>query len=298
MTSIRRLAGGLLLAGNLHAATITVNDTGFAQSDDGVCTFAEAIDAVNNDTASGVLASECTAGGTEDTIEFDLPLPAFIDQPFMLTVSRSVVIEGPGKDLLSISGNGISRILRINNVVLSEFTVRGLTFTAGFAGDNLLGFDPSGGAVFVDATVSPVTFEDVRFENSAAGFAGGGVALVNVSSTLSALRTFRRCHFVGNTALGSSINEVSGNSGGGGGKYIGGSVDVLIEDSTFESNVTLINGVAPSADGDSQGGAIWMVSAASSATSELLVRRSTFSGNSAVGLGGGLAIGMATVTDD
>ncbi len=298
-TSVRLLTGCLLLfAGSLSAATITVNDAGFAQSDDGVCTFAEAIDAVNNDTASGVMPGECAAGGAEDTIEFDLPLPAVIDQPFMLNVNRSVVIEGPGKDLLSISGNGISRILRISNVALSEFTIRGLTFTAGLGNDNLLGYNPSGGAVIVDATVSPVTFEDVRFENSAAAFAGGGVALVNASSSLSALRTFRRCHFVGNSAQGSVINEVSGNTGGGGGLYIGANVDVLIEDTTFENNFTLTNGDAPSADGETQGGAIWMVSASPAATSELLVRRSTFSGNTAVGLGGGLAIGLATATDD
>ncbi len=145
----------------LQAATITVNGTGYDKADDGVCTLAEAIDAVNDDVASGALAGECVAGGSEDTIEFDLAFPAVIEQPFMLTVERSVVIDGPGMDLLTVMGNNIDRILRITNLVLSDFTVRGLTFSAGFANDNLLGYQPSGGAVFVDAQVSPVTSEDV-----------------------------------------------------------------------------------------------------------------------------------------
>ncbi len=288
----------LLFAASSHAATITVNDTSFDEADDGVCTFAEAITAVNDDAASGALPGECVAGDAVDIIEFDLPLPAVIDQPFMVNVNRSVTIEGPGKDLLTIMGAGVNRILQVSNAAVSEFTIRDLTFSAGFANDNLLGLSPSGGAVFVNAHLSPVTFEDVRFEDSSAAFAGGGVALVNTTASMSELLTLRRCHFVNNTALGSVVNKISGNSGGGGALYIGGNIDALIEDTTFESNLTQINGTAPSAQGETQGGAIWMVAASPAVPSDVLIRRSTFSGNSAVGLGGAIAVGIGTATDD
>lgn len=292
------VCGLLILIGSLQAATITVNDTGSAQQDDGLCTLVEAIEAVNSDTASGSLAGECVAGEAEDTILFDLMLPAVIVQPFMLEVNRSVTIEGPGMDLLSISGVSSDRILQIGNLAVSTFIIRGVSFSSGLGADDLQGFQASGGAVYVNANVSEVTFEDVRFENSAAGYSGGAVALQNSSSGTTPLRTFRRCHFIDNLALGNRVVPASGNTGGGGALYIGPNTEVLIEDSTFETNRSQINGTAPSATGESQGGAIWMVSANAAASSTLTVRRSTFSGNQAVGRGGAVAIGQAVATED
>src|SRR6266699_3278138 len=54
--------------------TITVNSTAdVAISNDGLCTLREAITAANTNTASGVTAGECAAGGSgSDTITFTI----------------------------------------------------------------------------------------------------------------------------------------------------------------------------------------------------------------------------------
>jgi CSLREA domain-containing protein len=54
------------------ASTITVNSTADTEANDGVCTLREAINASNNDTASGATAGECIAGSGNDTINFNI----------------------------------------------------------------------------------------------------------------------------------------------------------------------------------------------------------------------------------
>src|SRR5262245_24743755 len=72
------LAMGLLvLAPVASASTITVNSTADAvDGNDGECTLREAIQAANNNTASGPAAGECAAGEaspTVDTVAFAIP---------------------------------------------------------------------------------------------------------------------------------------------------------------------------------------------------------------------------------
>ena len=64
------LLGGV---GAILAATITVNSAADVAADDGQCTLREAINAANNNAASGITAGECSAGTAgPDTIVFNI----------------------------------------------------------------------------------------------------------------------------------------------------------------------------------------------------------------------------------
>lgn len=60
------------LSFNVQAATITVNTLSDLESDDGDCTFREALLSANTDTPSGVTEGECAAGSGDDSIEFSI----------------------------------------------------------------------------------------------------------------------------------------------------------------------------------------------------------------------------------
>jgi CSLREA domain-containing protein len=108
------LAGVSLGQQPVRAATITVNSTADNMTaQDAQCTLREAIANVNagGDTSGG----DCTAGtGSDDTIVFNLTLPATITLTTNteLEIDTSVTITGPTTGILAVDGNGQVWVLR------------------------------------------------------------------------------------------------------------------------------------------------------------------------------------------
>lgn len=110
-------AGLLVLAAEAGAATITVNSTADATTNDGTCTLREAITAANGNAASGAAGGECGAGQvepTQDTIAFSIAgagphvitpgsdLPAITE---LVAVDGSTDVNpGPGDDEIRLDG--------------------------------------------------------------------------------------------------------------------------------------------------------------------------------------------------
>ncbi len=91
-----------------QAEIIIVNTLADADADDGQCTFHEAIEASNNDNASGLMPGECPAGNGIDTITFDVGGTIMLTQDLPL-VTESVNIIGPGSGFLTIDGQDLYR---------------------------------------------------------------------------------------------------------------------------------------------------------------------------------------------
>ncbi|AKS40962.1 Ig-like domain-containing protein [Wenzhouxiangella marina] len=273
-----------------QAAVITVNSTGTLSStgfaDDGLCTLFEAVAAANDNAPSGSLPGECLAGesGLADRIEFDpsiLPASIVIEAPLVFT--EAVEIAGPHRDLLTLQGIGVSRVMELSNTTAAgNYLIRGLSIDGGYAGtqDTLQGI---GGGVYARHSGIQLTIEGVRFSNNGAAYAGGALAIVY---GLGGTTVIRDSSFESNTAQGiSAIND-----GGGGAIWIGGFQTVVIERSAFIENESF-GTVSGNPGSDAGGGAIWMLSSSATAVSTLDVYSSTFSGNRTTGVGGAIAIG-------
>src|SRR5262245_1193262 len=113
----------------------------------------------NLDSGPGSLRSEIAAARSGDTIVFDARLSG---QTIKLTsgellINKSVTIEGPGADQLTVSGGGFWRVFEVDGVK-SSVTLSGLTISQGngVAGN---AFDGLGGGVlnFGTLTISACT---------------------------------------------------------------------------------------------------------------------------------------------
>lgn len=266
------LAAGLLLAaaGTAGAATYTVTKT--ADTADGTC---------DADCSLREAVAAATATPDDDVIVFDAGVFAsaqtitLAGSEIAIAGNGNLVIEGPGADLLTLDGNGTSRIL--SNGAGAVTTVRDLRFTGG----NGVGAANSGRAGAIYNNGGTLVLERLVVEGNSA--ANGG-ALNNASAgTLIVVDSL----VAGNSATGSggaiqnfstsiltirgstfSGNTSNGTTGGGAGQINGTAV---IANSTFSGND------APSGSG---GGIT------SNGTS-ILVVNSTFTGNSALNNAGG-----------
>ena len=112
-----------------------------------------------NDSGDGSLRFELAQAQNGDTIAFDSGLQGTITLTSgELQISQSVAIQGPGADLLSVSGDHASRVFEI--LPGADAAISGLTVTDGVAnapgsGVNLVG----GGGIFV-ASHSTLTLTD------------------------------------------------------------------------------------------------------------------------------------------
>lgn len=141
----------LALPGIASAATITVNGTGDAAANDGVCTLREAITAANSNASSGGAVGECGPGQaepTQDAIHFSIAGagPHTIALATALpNVTELVVIDGgtdtnpgPSTDEIRIDGSGStgSSALRLSSGSDGS-TVRDLSVYS-FTGDGIV----------------------------------------------------------------------------------------------------------------------------------------------------------------
>jgi CSLREA domain-containing protein len=289
-------AAGLFLTADARAATRTVTKT--ADTNDGVCDAdcslreALAAAAVSGDA---IVFSELFNSAQTITL-------AGAD----LVVNKNLTISGPGPELLTISGNNVTRVFRVMNsfnVVLS-----GLTVTKGSASSFNGQFD--GGGIFNDGDL---TIERCVIKSNAASDEGAGI--YHSGGTLNVTDSIISRNFLINgsgggiysaygavTVTNSSVSENFSNVGAGG---IKGGLSVTVTNSSINNNsgrhaggilcgqLTLINSTV-SGNGSDQAGGINCV--------EVNITNSTISGNrvselSPGGAGGVHAQGSLIVTN-
>jgi hypothetical protein len=250
-----------------------------------------------NDSGAGSLRQallDANAIPSLDTISFD---PGFfgVARTISLTsgelpVGDSVIINGPGAGLLTVSGNAAGRVLNINGSGVITVNISGLTVTGGKAAP--------GGGILIDNEI--VTLSKVVVSgNAATATGGGGIALATSGGSL----TLSDSTVSGNTATGSGggIRAVAGTSvtltnttvanntssgvGGGlamiGNATLAGAVSLSVFNSTVSGN---------SAAGDGGGGVYWFGVVGGGGTG-FVVQNSTFSGNkTTTGNGGAIRL--------
>ena len=256
------------------ATTFTVDSLGDA-------TDVNVLDDVCADSAgkctlrAAVMQANYTAGA--DTINFSTTGTILLGSA--LTLATDINIEGPGANLLTVSGNHADRVFLVH--LESTASVSGLTVSDGLASGPTTN---QGGAIY---NAGALTLANVKISGNSAsgGDSGQGGAIYNASGTL----TITDSTVSGNSASG-------GNFGQGGGIYTAGGTLSL-------DNVKLSgNSVATGGDG-SQGGGLFNYDGT------VTITDSTISGNSATGIyialsscwGGGIMniaeVGGMTITD-
>ena len=176
-----------------------------------------------------------------------------------ITIDKSVSIEGPGQDQLTISGENQTRIFILHDGDddhESQITMSGVRLTQGRSANDGYGLGYSWGGAIV--STESLTVEDALFDQNDGGHAGG--ALLDGGQAGDALQArggtryeFRRCTFQNNSASA-------------GGALHLGLDNAIIDSCTFDSNrATKYDGGAIRA-GPFQG--------------NLRIVNSTFSGNS------------------
>ncbi len=274
----------------VQSATITINTAELivASPDDGLCSLYEAVDAANNNVASGAVAGECVAGELHpvvDVIEVDESiLPAYFLTATELTLTDSVHFKGPSKELLTLTGIGQNRVFKIFNIAANaEFKITDVTFAASSI---RLPNDEYGGAIWAQHfNGASLTIKRSDFIGNNAERGGGAIALY---ASWGQTTLIEDCYFENNFVFADD-DAITGGVAGGGAIFIGAQQDVTVKNSTFVNNsATNLNTMANPLD-DAAGGAILVRS--SNIESYVTIEQSTFSNNIANGVGGALGFG-------
>lgn len=275
------------------AATISVNSTANMSADDGQCTLREAIFASNLNQASGNMAGECVAGdAASDVINFaGLTTPAVIDvgQLMLPTINESLAIMGPGIDLLTILGNNMDPIFRVDaRLSLSNMQVNaGGSFGSGvrmetgssltLANCTFANHTPSSGGGVVlfrgAASTATLTVNDCLFtNNSQTNGSGAVINLSTIDGNVLIDADINRSHFINNHTSGSggAINLFSG---------FNSNTYLKVTDSLFQNNLA-----------ERSGGAIYT----NQPGSLVLIKNSSFINNQAAENGGALYLSNIT----
>jgi parallel beta-helix repeat protein len=243
----------------------TTNDV--VDAFDGQTSLREAIayaDTLTN--AVGITFSDATANGAvnfHDGASHTITLGGT-----QLEINSDVTIEGPGADVLTISGNNTSRVFRIwhgSTTEISRLTISGGRPSSGGGGGIL-----SDGALTVkNSTIAG---------NAAGGSGGGGIAAWGPLAVLNST-------IISNTT-----------TGGGGGIMTDNNHERTVQNSTISGNaahsgggirnggpLTLFNSTVSSNTATADGGGIF-----NHLLGTLTVHNSTISGNTALSSGGGV----------
>ncbi len=227
----------------------------------------------NLDRGAGSLRDTIVQAASGDTIVFD---PGLNGQTItltsdQLTITKSLTLQGPGADLLAISGNDANRVFAIKNGV--TVTIAGLTITQGRA----VGFNGGGGILNSGSALSLVNTilsNNRHIASNADSKSMGGGAIYNRSG---GVLTVSASSFIGNESIG---REGSFGEGG----AIWNQAIATITDSTFTGN-RAVGGDGGKVTGgaiiiaSANGGAIFNQTAAA----DLTVVNTVFSGNEAIG---------------
>ena len=254
---------GLLLAlatigntgGVVHGATLTVTNL--------------------NDAGAGSLRQAIIDAAPSDTIDFAVTGTITLTSG-QLTISKDLVISGPGSGDLTISGNNASRVF---DIPAGDVAISGVTIADGNTSGIGGGISNSGTLTLNESSISG---------NSSTGFGGGGGI------------------FNGGTVnLNSSTITNNFGSIGGGGIFSNAFGSLLITNTTISDNNTPSSGggiasfgaltVTKSTISDntagSNGGGVY-----SDTGNNVTLTNTTFSGNTSGNFGGGLMSNFGTVT--
>lgn len=212
-------------------------------ANDGLYSLREAIISAN---ASSDVDTITFAPGLEGTIVLNgTQLP---------NIAHPLTIDGLGADKLAISGNGTSRVFRINSGV--NVAIRGLAISDGSSNE--------GGGIYNDG--GTLTLENTVVSNNTSTDYGGGLYSKNGNVTI----------------LASTFAENLGQRGGGFRFQMTENSVLTIDSSTFVGNKAIYSGNA------GYGGAIFV--SGGNTTTPAQIRNSTFSDNFATTRNGGLRI--------
>ena len=194
----RTCFGKTLTAVLVMFGLVTVSVVSFPSGVSGAAT-----DPVTNCSGSasvaGSLPYEVSHAGWGDTITFALaPTCSVITIARSMVVNESLTIQGPGAELLAVSGGGTSQLVNISS---GPYTVAisGLTIASG-NGKDFGGFPGNGGAI---ANQASLTVTDDAFVGSTTYSYGGAIAN---EGTL----TVQSSSFVGNSSVASSSGYGAG----------------------------------------------------------------------------------------
>lgn len=186
-----------------------------------------------------------------------------------IVISAALTIDGPGADLLTVSGNDASRIFNITSVA-GEVVLRGMTLSGGRAIGGV--FDGAGGAIYLFDTTK-LLIQSCLIEENASDLWAGAIYQYN------AILEIRDSTISGN---------VSNSTGTGGGAIFNAFGDLIIVNSTLSGNS------APNVTLGGEGaGAILN-------RDNLFIHHSTVTGNRTTVDGGGAGIyatGNETITN-
>lgn len=245
-----------LAAASANAATLTVTKT--ADTNDGAC-----------DTDCSLREAIAAAATTGDTIVFS----TIFNTPKTITltlgeivINKSLTVQGPGANLLTVSGNNASRVFNCGIVSSRVVTLSGMKITGG----SVTG---EGGGVRNTATLNLT--DVIVTGNTSLSANGGGVANSCCGSQLS----------ITNSTI--SNNTASGSSASGGGIFnSSGSLN------NVPGTVTITNSTISGNTAGSEGGGIFT-------NNRLIINGSTVSGNQTTGAnGGGIHINATQITID
>ena len=268
----RKMVVRLLESGALDlppGLTFTVTKT--ADTNDGICnsdcSLREAVNAADANAEPSQITFDSQFFGTARTITLS-------SGEMILEENRRIVINGPGANLLTISGNNASRIWRLRRD--ATVTINNLKMTGG-NGEG--GFqNASGGAIFVEpnGVATTLTLNSVIISGNQAGTGGGistngGSALTITNSTL-------------------SDNTATYTPGGGGLYFDRGTL--TIDNCSISNNAATFN-LAGDGGGISAGGD----------SSLITISNSTVTGNTAtytggIGVGGTTSIVNTTISNN
>lgn len=191
-TSSRRSGVGLTLGGALILAVVlascqdrelpttpTIEAPAYARAPAG-----PVVNSLLDDGDGTCTRTKCTlrdainVAAPGETITFGRNVEGTIVLGGELAVTKDLTISGPGAAVLSVSGNGASRVLHIPNISTSAtVALSGLTLTNGSSGSR-------GGAIYINSGAD-LSLTDVVVSSSSAGIDGGGIHNNGGSLTLS-----------------------------------------------------------------------------------------------------------------
>ncbi len=265
--------------GSFENSLIIYEVTKATDSDDGMCdadcSLREAIRvaAANSSLSETKIVFSPSSFAVPQTIDLSLG-EIRISRPGIIS------IDGPGADLLTVSGSNTSRVFFI--AAGTTLTIRGVTVSRGNGSGSL---PSSGGGIFIDGATVIIT-ESVVSANTAS-FAGGGIynnfgRFYIVSSRVANNRAVNAGGGVRNdlNSITNIVNSIfEGNTSGLGGGFQNFGGTLAISGSTFRGNSANSGGGVQNLD-----------------NGRLDIQNSTFTGNTASVEGGGIhSIGYLSI---